>query len=116
MSREATKVYYDGGCPVCRREIGWYRSWRGADGIDWVDLTVDQSVAESDRCALMKRFTVERSDGVRADGAAGFVALWRALPATRFAGRLLDNAVTVWILERAYLGFLATRRLWRTAS
>ncbi|MEM7236929.1 MAG: DUF393 domain-containing protein [Pseudomonadota bacterium] len=115
MSREATRVYYDGGCPVCRREIGWYMRWRGAERIDWVDLAADKDLSDADRCALMQRFTVEREDGQRADGAAGFVALWRALPATRRLGRLLDNIVAVWVLERAYRGFLAGRRLWRRA-
>lgn len=115
MSRAATRVYYDGGCPVCRREIGWYRTWRGADAIDWVDLTDADLDPKLDRCALMQRFTVERKDGTTADGAAGFVALWRALPGTRPLGWALDNAVATWLLERAYRGFLAMRGMWRSA-
>lgn len=33
-------VYYDGACPLCRREIEFYRRRRGADAIEWVDAAV----------------------------------------------------------------------------
>ncbi|MEM9098972.1 MAG: DUF393 domain-containing protein [Pseudomonadota bacterium] len=116
MSRAAKTVYFDGGCPVCQREINWYRSWRGAERIDWVDLTQDEIDPSLDRCALMARFTVERGDGSQASGAAGFIAMWRALPASAWFGRLLDNRPATWALERAYRGFLGIRSLWRPAS
>ncbi|MEM8793425.1 MAG: DUF393 domain-containing protein [Pseudomonadota bacterium] len=116
MSRAATRVYFDGDCPICRREIGWYRTWRGADRIDWVDLTRDEIAPGLDRCAMMERFTVERGDGSQASGAAGFIAMWRALPASAWAARFLDNRPATWLLDRAYTGFLAIRRLWRPAT
>lgn len=115
-SRAASRVFFDGACPVCRREIAWYKRWRGASGIDWVDLQTDEIPAGLDREALMKRFTVRRRDGEMVSGAAGFIALWRALPATRLAGRLADNPPVTWVLERAYRGFLRLRKLWRPAS
>lgn len=115
MSRAARRVYYDGGCPVCRREIAWYRSRRGGEGVDWVDLTNTVLPPGLDRAAMMKRFTVERADGAVVSGAAGFVALWRALPATGVLGRIVDNHIAIWILERAYRGFLGIRGMWRSA-
>lgn len=114
--RAATRVYYDGGCPLCRREIGWYLNRRGADAIDWVDVSGDAAFEGPKgltRDDLMRRFTVERSDGATARGAAGFIAVWRALPGTALAGRLLDNRVTVWFGERVYRLMLKVRPLWR---
>ncbi|MEC8288896.1 MAG: DCC1-like thiol-disulfide oxidoreductase family protein, partial [Pseudomonadota bacterium] len=32
-------VYYDGGCPMCAREVGMYRSLKGAESIKWVNLS-----------------------------------------------------------------------------
>jgi hypothetical protein len=34
-------VYYDGSCPICSREIGFYRARPGADGFDWVNVAGD---------------------------------------------------------------------------
>ena len=31
-------VYFDGGCPVCSREVAMYRRQPGADGLQWVDV------------------------------------------------------------------------------
>ena len=31
-------VFYDGGCAVCSREIGFYQRLRGADQFYWVDV------------------------------------------------------------------------------
>ena len=32
-------TYYDGACPLCAREIGFYRRQNGADRICWVDIS-----------------------------------------------------------------------------
>ncbi|MEM7211758.1 MAG: DUF393 domain-containing protein [Pseudomonadota bacterium] len=117
--RAAARVFYDGDCPVCRREIRWYRNRNGSERIEWVDVA---SADEIDgppgltRGALMRRFTVERRDGETARGAAGFVAVWRALPQTATIARMLDNWVAVWIGERLYRLMLLVRPLWRMAS
>ena len=114
--RAATRVFYDGGCPLCRREIGWYRGKRGAEQIDWVDVSGDADVDVPEGLThedLMLRFTVQRRDGVTARGAAGFVAVWRALPGTAFVARLADNPLVVGIGEVLYRLMLKVRPLWR---
>ena len=114
--RAAIRVFYDGGCPLCRREIGWYMGKVGADRIDWVDVsqtTPEPMPANLSREDLMLRFTVERRDGVTARGASGFVAVWRALPGTARIARILDNRVTVWLGEQLYRAMLMVRPFWR---
>ena len=32
-------VFYDGGCPICAREVGMYQSLKGAEFIKWVNLS-----------------------------------------------------------------------------
>lgn len=114
--RAAIRVFFDGGCPLCRKEIGWYRGKRGAEQIDWVDVSGDAEIAVPEgltRQDLMLRFTVQRRDGVTARGASGFVAVWRALPGTAGIARWLDNPVIVGIAEMVYRGMLKVRPLWR---
>lgn len=111
--RAAATVFYDGGCPVCTREIGWYRGLRGADRIRWVDIAKEDPPDNYSRAELLGRFTVFRADGRPASGAEGFAALWRGLGPTRRLGRVTDRQPFIWIGERLYSLFLRLRRVWR---
>jgi len=56
-------VYFDGGCPICSREISFYQRQSGADQIAWVDLTTcpDSALPNGvSRQAAMARFTFRR--------------------------------------------------------
>lgn len=118
--RAADRVFFDGGCPVCRREIAWYTKRPGGDGLAWVDVTDadNQHMYPEgfDQAALLKRFTVVRRDGQVVIGAAAFVAIWRAIDGLARWGRFLDHRPIVWVGQRIYVGFLVVRRLWRKAS
>ena len=111
--RAAATVFYDGACPVCAREIGWYRGMRGAETVDWRDIAREEPPAGFDRAALLGRFTVIRRDGSVVDGAPAFAALWRALGPTRLLGRLADRQPFLWIGEGLYRLFLRLRTAWR---
>ena len=113
--RAAATVWYDGACPVCRREIGWYRAMRGADGVAWIDVSAPDAALPGglDREALLRRFTVRRRDGTLVTGAEAFSALWRALGPTRALGRLTDRQPFRWLGEIAYRAFLRLRSVWR---
>ena len=109
-------LYYDGGCPVCTREIGFYRRRRGAERIRWVNLAQcgdTELGADLSREAATARLHARRSDGGLLSGARAFAALWQALPAFRLAGRVAALPGIVQTLEWGYQGFLKVRRLWR---
>ena len=59
----------------------------------------------------MSRFHVRTADGRQTSGARAFVALWLALPTWRWIGRISNNAVVVFLLERFYRLFLHGRPL-----
>lgn len=116
--RAAARVFYDGGCPVCRREIGWYKGMRGGDEVEWVDIHASPDVpnglpAGTTRDALMKRFTIVRRDGQMVSGGPGFISLWRAVRPLRWLGIATDHRVGAFLGERAYRLFLRLRALWR---
>ncbi len=111
----ARVVFYDGACPVCRREIGWYGAMRGAEAVDWRDVADPETPlpAGLDRAALLKRFTIRRGTGEIVSGAAAFSALWRALGPTRLLGRVTDRQPFRLVGEALYRLFLRIRLIWR---
>lgn len=108
-------VYYDGACPVCRREIALWQRSDGADQLCWIDAS--ESAAELgddlERSAALTRMHVRDAEGRLIAGAAAFAALWRAFPRTRWLGRIAGNRVALFFLEPAYRLFLKVRPLWR---
>lgn len=106
-------VYYDGGCPICSREIGTYRKMAGADRLAWVDVADPAAVPgdDLDRAAALARMHVRDADGRLLSGAAAFAAMWRAF--TRALGRLAGTRPALALLEPAYRLFLKLRPLWR---
>ena len=108
-------VYYDGGCPICRREIGAYRNMDGAERLDWVDVAdpATEPGDDLDRQAALARMHVRDADGRLLSGAAAFAAMWRAFPKTRWLGRVAGTRPALAVLEPAYRLFLRARPLWR---
>ncbi len=105
-------VYYDGACPLCRREIGLYRRRRGADAVVWVDAARFESemiTPDLRRCEALARFHVRLPDGTLVSGAQGFGALWAALPGLRWLATLARCGAVRPVLEAAYRAFLKVR-------
>ncbi|WP_348272808.1 thiol-disulfide oxidoreductase DCC family protein [Pannonibacter tanglangensis] len=106
----ALTVYFDGACPLCSREIAWYRSCRGADTVAWVNVAeTPRMPPDLDRETALARFHVRLADGTLVSGAAGFAALWRRLPAFRLLGWIVSFRPVTALAERAYLLFLPLR-------
>lgn len=104
-------VLYDGACPLCRREIGYYQGLHASAPVCFADISDAQQALPPDttRQQLLARFHVRRADGVMLSGAAAFVALWATLPGWRWLAMLARLPGVVWLMERSYRLFL----LWR---
>lgn len=113
-------VYFDGACPVCRREIAYYQQQAGAEGLCWVDAAACAPEALGPNLArpeALARLHLRQADGCLIQGAAAFLHLWAALPRTaRWARWALARPRLVALLDLAYEGFLRLRRLWRPRS
>jgi predicted DCC family thiol-disulfide oxidoreductase YuxK len=116
MMADRPTVYYDGGCPVCSREVRFYQGRDGSDAFAWVD------VAQADGAALgpglsrdgaMARMHVRRADGTLVSGAAAFAEIWRGMPDLRWLGRLLAIPPFGVVAEIGYYLFLRARKFWR---
>lgn len=103
------KVWYDGACPLCLREIGLMRRLDKRGAIDFVDVAAGADPScPIDRAELLARFHAEENGRVLS-GAAAFAAMWRAIPLLRPLGLLARNRLVLRLLEAAYLKFLKIR-------
>ena len=102
------QVYFDGGCPLCRREIGLMRRLDRAHAITFEDVIADGVACPVDRGDLLARFHA-REDGEMLSGAAAFAAMWRAIPLLRPLGLAARNRHVLAALERLYVTFLRAR-------
>ena len=60
-------VFYDGACPLCEREISFYRCRKGAEGIAWVDVSrssEDEVTPGLSKNQALARFHIMDADGI----------------------------------------------------
>jgi predicted DCC family thiol-disulfide oxidoreductase YuxK len=102
-------VWFDGACPLCRREIALMRRLDRRGRIAFLDVASghDQS-CPIDRRDLLARFHA-REGAKMLSGAGAFAAMWRAIPALRPLGLLARNKTMLALLERLYIAFLRHR-------
>ena len=111
-SDEKPTVYYDGSCPMCSREIGFYQRQTGAGGVEWVDVSACKTSEVAPGLTkerALARLHVRRGDGTLVSGAEGFATLWQSLPGFQIAGRIAMLPGVRHGLEAAYVGFLPIR-------
>lgn len=103
------KVWYDGACPLCAREIALMRRLDKRGRIAFIDVAAGADPAcPLARSALLARFHAEE-DGVVLSGAAAFAAMWRAIPLLRPLGLAARWRPLLALLEATYRGFLRLR-------
>ncbi|MBC8129051.1 MAG: DUF393 domain-containing protein [Rhizobiaceae bacterium] len=101
-------VWFDGACPLCRREIALMQRLDRKGAITFVDAADGDTACPMDRAELLARFHA-RENGLMLSGAAAFAAMWRAVPLLRPLGLLARNRVVLAGLEWAYIRFLRLR-------
>lgn len=103
-------VMYDGACPLCRHEVGLYRSLKASEPVAWLDVSQTASqISPVEQAQYMARFHVRKSDGELLSGASAFVALWLVMPGWRWLGKLGRLPGVTPLLELAYKAFLRLR-------
>ncbi|MEL0210103.1 MAG: DUF393 domain-containing protein [Novosphingobium sp.] len=106
--RPAVTVWYDGACPLCRREIAVMRWLDRRGSLQFIDVSNDGAQCPVDRRAALLRLHAMENERILS-GAAAFAAMWRAIPALRWLGLLARFGMVERLLERAYVGFLSVR-------
>ncbi|MBV5258822.1 DUF393 domain-containing protein [Synechococcus moorigangaii CMS01] len=113
----ACDVFFDGSCPMCRAEIGYYRRRGAGAAFHDVHTSPDGLPEGLSPDAAMARFHVRTPSGEIVSGARAFAELWKVTPGWRWLGRIAAAPPLIWVLELAYRLFLPVRpalqRLWR---
>lgn len=108
-------VYFDGGCPMCAKEIAYYQGLDKGHRVEWIDVAGPNPSCPIgyDQQRLLARFHVkDLATGQIYDGAAGFARLWRAMPTPwKQLGAVASMPPITWILEIGYRLTLKVRPL-----
>jgi predicted DCC family thiol-disulfide oxidoreductase YuxK len=102
------KVWFDGSCPLCTREIAFMRKLDKTKAIAFIDILKEGSVCPAEPAQLLSRLHAEEN-GKLHSGAAAFAAMWRAIPVLRPFGLAARNPFVLFGLERLYVLFLRHR-------
>ncbi len=105
-------VFYDGSCPLCRREIAVYSRRDTSTRIRWADVSacspeiLPKGLTRQDALA---RFHVQRADGSVIAGAGAFAELWAHTPGFQWLGKIARVPIIQLVLDQAYVIFLRWR-------
>ena len=105
-------VFFDGSCPICSKEINFYKMRAGADELSWVDVSDEEipiPIQTRSREELMARFHVLSSSGELVSGGAAFAELWASLPAFKIFGKIFKLPILRYIINVGYDIFLTLR-------
>ena len=107
------KVFFDGSCPLCRREIKLYRRLTGSINCHWIDantMNADEMPSRFTREGLLNRFHVEHPTEGLLSGALAFGMLWREVFDWRWIYTIVKVPIVTLVCELAYRGFLSIRK------
>ena len=107
-----TTMFYDGGCPICSREVEHYRRMDREGRVEWADIDADPGVARSIGLTYeeaMARLHVRDRSGKVLSGAWAFAAVWDELPYYRWLARLLRALRLLPVINLAYIPFAKRR-------
>ena len=108
------KVFFDGSCPRCRREIKLYRRLTGSINCHWIDantMNAGEMPKRFTREGLLNRFHVEHPTEGLLSGALAFGMLWRELFGWRWIYTIVKIPIVTLVCELTYRGFLLLRKI-----
>ena len=105
-------VLFDGSCPMCSREIAFYRRQAASEKLLWIDISREPDTESRFGVSLddaMQRFHVRDSAGDWQTGAWAFAELWSHFPGWRMLSGILRSAGLLPLTDRVYDRFARWR-------
>lgn len=105
-------MFYDGACPLCRREVAHYKRVDDAMRIHWVDISRQPEILPRyglDYPSALARLHVLDEDGRMHSGVQAFITVWSALPYYRWLAKSVRFMRIAPLLEWMYVRFARWR-------
>ena len=102
------KVFYDGKCGLCRREIGHYQKIASPSDFHWIDITEDrESLAKAGLTfdVAIRRMHAQDEYGNLYKGVDAFILIWKHLPRWKYLAVIITLPVVKQIANIAYNRF-----------
>ncbi len=106
------KIYYDGKCGLCSKEIDYYRSIDKENKFSWIDVTENydelstRGIPLSD--ALMYLHAVDDDNRLKI-GADAFILIWNNLPRWKILGFIINLPIIKMAAKLIYRVFARWR-------
>jgi predicted DCC family thiol-disulfide oxidoreductase YuxK len=116
---EGCTMFFDGACPLCSKEVGFYQDLDKENRIRWLDISAAGAVpVQLEAHGITMQHAMERlhvlDEGEMKSGASAFVSLWRRLPYFKVLPPLFDHVPGVLAITEAAYCYFAKRRLTMT--
>lgn len=102
------KLFYDGGCPLCRKEINHYIRIDRQKRVEWIDITREQALLDAQGLSFsetMRLIHAIDASGERQIGVPAFLVIWDQLPGYRWLARAVRFTRSTAPLNWAYYKF-----------
>ncbi|MCE2993942.1 MAG: DUF393 domain-containing protein [Candidatus Jidaibacter sp.] len=106
------KVFYDGKCGLCRREIDYYKHIAPHNAFDWIDITLDASSIEGIGVTYvdgLKLLHAQDSNGKLHVGVKAFILIWSQIPRWRILAKIVGSPFIHHIASFVYRAFASWR-------
>jgi predicted DCC family thiol-disulfide oxidoreductase YuxK len=108
-------MYFDGGCPLCHREVAFYEKLDHANKVNFIDISALATPPPgliTNGVSLqhaMERIHVLDNDEGMVSGAKAFLSLWKRLPYFHLLVPLFHLPGVLAVTEYAYCYFAKNR-------
>ncbi len=112
-------MFYDGGCPMCAREVNHYRKLDRRARVRWYDIHAEPQLPERYGIAAQAaqaELHVRDSAGQIQTGVPGFIVIWRELPYWHWLAPIASLPGIFHLLQALYRPFARWRLKRRCAE
>lgn len=115
-SAQSITVYYDGGCPICQKEISHYQGLIKTRAINWLDIS--KGCKELTQLGITQKqalssLHVSDNFGNVYTGVDSFIQIWLSLKRYQIIGRLASLPLIKQSLQVLYQLITFFRLKWR---